>query len=161
MSLKRHETEDTKGKSMGEIWRGAMSRQNCGPMAATTGTGTELASAEADTRAHHSRPQPNLGHSICLTTSYSFVLISSQRVEPPPPQSFHFFLVRWPISRDPFLFKVFSNLPCCDTRKRRASLYPNILSPCNSRVATPSGTLMTFCKLKQRTSNKVKGSPRP
>ena len=110
---------------------------------------------------HVAQGTGHTSQALCPTTSYSLTIISSQRVDFPPPQSSHFSLVRWPISQDPFPFKMFSNLPWCDTRKRQASVYPNILLPCNSRVATPSRTSITFCKIKQRTSNKVKGSPRP
>jgi hypothetical protein len=67
--------------------------------------------------------------------------------------------LRWPTSQDPFRFKGFSNLPYCGTRKRRASLYSNIPLPCNSKVATRSTILITLCRIKQRTSENVKGSP--
>jgi len=94
------------------------------------------------------QPSPSFPHSVIHNPLPPFKdLISS-------------LLVRWPISRDPFLFKAFSNLPCCGTRKRPASIYPNIPLPCNSRVATPSRTLINFCKIKQRTSKKVEGSPK-
>ena len=107
-----------------------------------------------------------LGYSRCLGTrgttepSTPFPTASPlflQRESPSPKISS--LLARWLTSQDLFLFKRFSNLPCCGTRKGHASLYPNILLPCNSRVAIRSRTLIRFCKIMQRTLEKVKESP--
>ena len=105
--------------------------------------------------------RPNLSvRTLCPTTSHRLATtgISLKRI-PPHRNSICSLLVRWSTSQDPSLFKAFSNLLCCGTRKRRASLCPNILLPCNFRVATRLRTLMSFCKIKQGTSEKVKESP--
>ena len=62
-------------------------------------------------------------------------------------------VVIWLTNSDLLAFKPFSSLPCKHMRKRQASLWHNILSPSNSRVATLSRPLLAFCKIKHRHSS--------
>ena len=56
--------------------------------------------------------------------------------------------VIWLTNRNLLAFRPFSSLPYRHMRKRRASLWHNIHSPSNSRVATPSRPLLAFCRIK-------------
>ena len=104
--------------------------------------------------------QRTFAQTLFPTNSHRLATIYSQRITTPfPGDILYSLLARWLTSQDLFLFKHSSNLPCCGMRKRRTSLYSNILLPCNSRVATRSRILITFSKIMQRTSEKVKESP--
>jgi len=66
-----------------------------------------------------------------------------QNERPEDPNSFS--LAIWPTSQDLRVFKRFSSPPCRLTRKRRASCWPSIHLPSNSRVVTLSSPFPLSC----------------